>query len=276
MDNLQVTLDWANRDIVSIIFGILIGILIFIIGRWIARLLSRLSVRAMERAEVDPLVIRFVKLLVYIGLLVAVVIAALDAAGIHTTSLTALLASAGLAIGLAVKDALSNFASGVMILITKPYTLNDYIEAANSAGTVEEVSIFSTVLRSPDNIRIIVPNAQVTGATIKNYSANDTRRIDLVAGIGYDDNIGQARDILLNMMSEHPLILADPLPTVEVMELADSSVNLAVRSWTKTENYWPARTELLEMMKARFDENDISMPYPQQEIFVRRLDALPG
>jgi small conductance mechanosensitive channel len=201
--------------------------------------------------------------------LVAAIIAALDAAGIHTTSLTALLASAGLAIGLAVKDALSNFASGVMILLNKPYGKNDYVEAAGTDGTVEEVSIFNTVLRTPDNIQVIVPNAQVTGDTIKNYSANDTRRVDIVAGISYDDNIGRARDALMDIMTSHELVLADPAPTVDVLELADSSVNLAVRCWASTDDYWPVRCDLLEHIKIRFDEVGISLPYPQQEVAIR-------
>ena len=269
MDEFQLTLDWADRDIVSILFGILIGILIFVIGRWIARLASRFAARSMERAEVDPLVIQFAKVLIYTALVVTAVIAALDAAGIHTTSLTALLASAGLAIGLAVKDALANFASGVMILLNKPYRKEDFVEAAGTDGTVEEVSIFNTVLRTPDNIRVIVPNAQVTNDIIKNYSANATRRIDLVAGIGYDDNLGRARDTLMDLMSGHPLVLTEPAPTVDVLELADSSVNLAVRCWANTGDYWAACCDVLEQIKLRFDEAGISLPYPQQEVAIR-------
>lgn len=274
MEDFQLTLDWADRDILSILFGIVIGILIFFVGRWVARLVSRLAARSMERAEVDPLVIRFAKVLIYTALLVAAVIAALDAAGIHTTSLTALLASAGLALGLAVKDALSNFASGVMILLTKPYRRDDYVEAAGTGGTVEEVSIFNTVLRTPDNIQVIVPNAQVTNDTIKNYSANDTRRVDIVTGISYDDHIGRARDTLMDIMTGHELVHAGPAPTVDVLELADSSVNLAVRCWTSTDDYWPVRCDLLEQIKTRFDTDGISMPYPQQEVAIRYQNGL--
>ena len=201
MEDFQLTLDWANRDIGSAIIGIILGIVIFFIGRWLARLISRLAARSMERAEVDPLVVQFAKLLIYVALLVSAVIAALDAAGIHTTSFMALLASAGLAIGLAVKDAFANFASGVMILLNKPYRKDDVVEAAGTGGTVEEVSIFNTVLQTSDNVQVIVPNAQVTNDTIKNYSANDTRRVDIVTGIGYDDHIGRARDTLMDIMT---------------------------------------------------------------------------
>lgn len=269
MEDFQLTLDWANRDVGSVVIGIFLCILIFFIGRWLARVLSRVAARSMERAEVDPLVIQFAKVLIYMALLVAAVIAALDAAGIHTTSFTALLASAGLAIGLAVKDALSNFASGVMILLNKPYRKDDFVEAAGTGGTVEEVSIFNTILRTPDNIQVIVPNAQITNDTIKNYSAIDTRRVDIVTGIGYDDNIGQARDTLIEIMISHDLVHANPAPTVDVLELADSSVNLAVRCWASTDKYWSVRCDLLEQIKTRFDEEGISIPYPQQEIAIR-------
>ncbi len=269
MEDFQLTLDWANRDISSVVIGIVLGIIIFIVGRWLAKVLSRVAARSMERADVDPLVVQFAKVLIYTGLLVAAVIAGLDAAGIHTTSLTALLASAGLAIGLGVKDALSNFASGVMILVTKPYRRKDYVETAGTGGTVEEVSIFNTVLRTPDNIQVIVPNAQVTNDTIKNYSANDTRRVDIVAGISYDDNIGRARDTLIDIMTSHELVLADPAPTVDVLELADSSVNLAVRCWARTGDYWSARCDVMEQTKIRFDAAGISMPFPQREVIIR-------
>jgi len=281
MEGFEVSFDWANRDIGSVVIGILIGVLIFIAGRWIAKLITRLAGRSMERAEVDPLIVQFVKVLIYTALLVSVVIAALDAAGIHTTSLTALLASAGLAIGLAVKDALSNFASGVMILLNKPYRLEDYVEAGGTGGTIEEVNIFNTVLRTPDNIRVIVPNAQVTSDTIKNFSANDLRRVDLVVGIGYEDHIGQARDALIDVMSSTPLVLDDPVPAVEVTELADSSVNFAVRPWVRTDDYWAVYFDITERMKQRLDAEGISIPFPQRDVHLSatgplQVEVLPG
>ena len=276
MEDFQITLDWANRDFFSVIIGIILGILIFFIGRWLAKLLTRLATKSMMRSKVDPLIIQFAKVVIYTALLVSVVIAALDAAGIYTTSLTALLASAGLAIGLAVKDALSNFASGVMILLNKPYGLEDYVEAGGSGGTVEEVSIFNTVLRTPDNIRVIVPNSQVTGGTIKNYSTNDLRRVDLVIGIGYEDHIGQAKDSLMDVMTAHPLVLDEPTPSVDVLELADSSVNLAARCWAKTDDYSSVRAAVLEGIKSRLDEEGINMPFPQREILIRNHNGQSG
>ncbi len=270
MENFEIALDWANRPVVSVIFGILLGILILLIGRWLARLVTRYASRSMERAHVDNMVIRFSQTLIYVGLMVAVVIAALNAAGIHTTSLTALLASAGVAIGLALKDSLANLAAGVMILLFKPYRVNDYIEAAGISGSVEEVSVFNTILHTADNVRVIVPNSAVIADSIKNYSANDLRRVDLVAGIGYEDNIGVARDILMDIMTSHPLVLPEPAPTVDVLELADSSVNLAVRPWTRTKDYGQVRSEMFEQMKLRFDEAGVSMPYPTQDVYVHQ------
>ena len=270
MDNFELTLDWANRDLFSIFLGILAGILIFWIGRWFAKLVTRYTSRSMERAHVDRMAIRFLQTVVYFGVMGAVVIAALNAAGLHTTSLTALLASAGVAIGLALKDSLSNLASGVMILLFRPYTINNYVDAAGTSGLVEEVQIFNTILRTPDNVKVIVPNSAVINNNISNYSAYEKRRVDLVVGIGYEDNLGQARDTLMDLMQSHPMVLQEPGPTVDVLELADSSVNLAVRSWVQGEDYWQVRSDLLEQIKLRFDEAGINIPYPQQDIYLHQ------
>jgi len=268
MEEFQLTLDWSNRDLLSILFGIIFGILIFWVGRWFARIVTRYASRSMERAHVDQMAIRFLKTVVYFMVMGAVVIAALNAAGLHTTSLTALLASAGLAIGLALKDSLANLASGVMILLFRPYTINNYVDVAGTSGSVEEVQIFNTILRTPDNIKVLIPNSTVINNNIKNYSAFDLRRIDLVTGIGYDDNIGQARDILMDILTSHPLVLSDPAPTVMVLELGENSIDLAVRPWVKMEDFWQVRSDLLEKIKQRFDEMGINIPYPQQDIHV--------
>lgn len=272
MEEFQIALDWGNRPFISVLIGIGVGILILFVGRWLARVITRYTSRSMERAHVDDMVIRFSRTLIYVGLMAAVVIAALNVAGIHTTSLTALLASAGVAIGLALKDSLANLAAGVMILLFKPYRVNEFIEAAGTSGSVEEVSIFNTVLHTPDNVRVIVPNSAIISGNIMNYSVNDLRRVDLVAGIGYEENIGQARDLLMEIMTSHPLVLSDPAPTVDVLELAASTVNLAVRPWAHTGDWGQVRSEILEQMKVRFEEAGISMPCPQQEIHVRQVD----
>jgi small conductance mechanosensitive channel len=271
MENFELSLDWGNQNILSVLIGIVLGILILIVGRWLARVITRYASRSMERAHVDDMVIRFAKTLIYIGLMVAVVIAALNAAGIHTTSLTALLASAGVAIGLALKDSLANLAAGVMILIFKPYRTDDYIEAAGISGSVEEVSIFNTVVHTADNVQVIVPNSAVINGSIKNYSANELRRVDLVAGIGYDENIGAARDLLMEIMTAHPLVLDEPAPSVAVLELAESTVNLAVRPWARTGDYPQVHSDMLEQIKVRFDETGITMPYPQQDVYLHQV-----
>ena len=254
MENFQLTIDWANRDWFSIVLGFISGILVFLIGRWLARVLTRYTTRYMERAKLDPMVIRFMATFVFVGTMMAVIIAALSQAGIHTTSLTALLASAGLAIGLALKDSLSNLASGVMILLYKPYKMNDLIDAAGSNGSVEEVQIFNTILRTPDNVKVIVPNTAILRGNIKNFSAYESRRVDLAVDVDYQVNIGEMRDTLMEMMKSHPLVLPEPPPSVDVLGLAEKGVQLAVRSWVPTDRYAVVRSELLEQMKALLEK----------------------
>jgi small conductance mechanosensitive channel len=251
MDSFQLTLDWANRNVASIVWGIISAILILVIGRWLAKVITRYATRSMERAKLDPLVNRFVQTLIFWGLMGAVVIVALSQVGVHTSSLTAVLASIGLAFGLAIKDSLSNLASGVMIMLYKPYSINHYVDAGGTSGSVEEVQIFSTILRTPDNVKVIVPNSAILNKNIKNYSAFDNRRIDLVVSIPYEDNIGAVRNLLMEITASHPLVLSEPAPTVEVQELAASSVNLAVHPWVRTENYEQVRSDLLEQIKLR-------------------------
>lgn len=269
MDEVSISADWAGQSLMTIIGGILLGLVILIVGRWLAGWISRLAGRYMERAHIDQTVVRFLQVLIHAALLVVVVIAALQTAGIQTTSLTALLASVGIAIGLAVKDSLANFASGVLILVQKPYKVGDAVEINGVDGSVQEVGIFSTTLNTVDNVRVIVPNSAVLSNNIRNFTSNDTRRIELVTGISYDDSIGHARDVLLGIARAHPLVLPEPAPTVDVLQLGASSVDLALRCWATTEDFWRARVEILEQIKLRFDEEGISMPYPQQEIMLR-------
>jgi small conductance mechanosensitive channel len=249
MEGLQVTLDWVNRDWLSILWGILSAILILLIGRWLVKIVVRYASLSMERAKLDPLVNRFMQTLLFWAMMGAVVIAALSQAGVKTTSLTALLASVGVAIGLAIKDSLSNLASGVMIMLYKPYSINHLVEAGGTSGSVEEVQIFSTILRTPDNVKVIVPNSTILNRNIKNYSAFEHRRIDLTVNIPYEENIGVVRDRLLEIVTAHSLVKSEPAPLVEVLDLAATSVNLAVRAWVHSENYEPVRSDLLEQIK---------------------------
>lgn len=242
------------------------ALLVFVIGRWLAKLIVRLMHRVMDRAKIDPTLSKFLGSISYAVLLVAVVIAALDRLGINTTSLLALLGAAGLAVGLAVKDSLSNFSAGVMLIIFRPFKIGDYIEAGGTAGIVEHIQVFSTILLTPDNREITVPNGAIFSGKIVNVSARATRRIDMVFGIGYGDDIGKARSLIMQILSQDARILPDPAPAVSLAELADSSVNLNVRPWVNSADYWGVRSDLLEKIKAAFDQNGISIPFPQRDV----------
>ena len=268
MEGIQLIVDWASRDVFSIFVGFASAIFTFLVGRWLARALTGYGSRSMERAKLDPMIIRFLQKLIFVSVMAAVVIAALSQAGIHTTSLTALLATAGVAIGLSIRDALANLASGVMILLFRPYVIDNFVDAEGTSGLVEEVQIFSTILRTPDNIRVIIPNSAMINSKIKNHSAYATRRIDLLTTIGYDDAIGPARTLLLNLAASHAAVLSEPPPTVEVLDLVESGVKLVLRAWVPTAEYALVRSELLEQMKTRLDAAGIRIPWPQQVVLL--------
>ncbi len=265
--------DYLNLYIIPWAINLTLALVIFVIGRWIARAVTRALGRLMKRAGLDESLVDFLGNLIYAALLVVVIIAALDRLGVDTTSVLAIFATAGLAIGLALKDSLSNLAAGVMLVLFKPFKLGDFVEAGGVSGVVESIRIFSTLLKTPDNREIIVPNGQIYGGTIVNYSARDTRRIDLVFGIGYDDDIRQAKALIEQIMAADERILDDPAPAVMVAELADSSVNLAVRPWVRSEHYWAVRADLLERVKLAFDEAGISIPYPQTDVHLHKVRA---
>ena len=247
------------------------ALLIFYIGRKIARWLSVRLARQLSKQGLDELLTKLVQNTAYIALLAVVVLAALDQLGIDTTSALAIFGAAGLAVGLAVKDSLSNFAAGVMIAFFQPFKLGHYIEAAGTAGTVLQVEMFNTTLLTPDNKRIIVPNRLVYNDTIINYSAEETRRVDLVLGIGYGDDIQKARGIIESILDADDRVLKDPAPVIALGELADSSVNFNVRPWVQAEHYWDVRADVLEKVKLAFDANGISIPFPQQDVHMHQV-----
>jgi small conductance mechanosensitive channel len=252
---------------------IILALLVFVIGRWVAKLLTKALEKLMIKGKVDQMLVSFLGNIAYAALLAVVVLAALEQLGVNTTSALAILGAAGLAVGLALKDSLSSFAAGVMLIIFRPFKLGDFVEAGGIAGVVEEIRIFHTVLKSGDNREITVPNAQIYGGTIINYSARDTRRIDLVIGIGYDDDIKLARDLITQVLEQDETILKDPAPTVMLLELGSSSVDFAVRPWVKSGDYWTTRAALLEAIKASFDKGGVSIPYPQQDIHLFQESA---
>ena len=265
-------IDWAGLyeefQMVGLDFGIrlIAAIAIFFIGRIVVRFVTKEIRKVMESQEVDKILQSFVSNLVYWVLMIFVVIAAINQVGVQTTSLIAIMGAAGLAIGLAMQGSLANFAAGVLIVMFRPYRVGDFVEAAGIAGSVLQVGILTTVLKTGDNKQIIVPNAQIMGSIITNYSANDTRRVDLVIGIGYDDDIDKARDTLQALVDADDRILKDPSCLIAVSELADSSVNFVVRPWVKSVDYSAVKFALTEAIKKRFDKEGISFPYPQQDV----------
>jgi len=253
--------------------NILKAIAIFVIGWILAGILTAVVRKILERNQTDETLARFVLSLTKIALKTFVTIAAISALGVETTSFVAVIGAAGLAIGFALQSSLANFASGVMLILFRPFKAGDFVEAGGTSGSVEAVQIFSTVLKTPDNKMVIVPNGKVTGDSITNYSAMDERRIDLIFGIGYDDDIKKAKAILEQILAGDDRILKDPAPTVAVLELADSSINFVVRPWVKTADYWKVHFDVTEKVKLTFDEAGISIPYPQRDVHLYQAKA---
>jgi len=264
----------ANSQDILLNYGlkVLAAIAIFLVGKWVSNLLTRLVRRLMEKSGVEAILVNFIANITYAALLVFVVLAALNQLGIQTTSFIAVIGAAGLAIGLAMQDSLSNFAAGVMLIIFRPFKTGDFIEAAGTSGTVLQINIFTTTLKTGDNRLIHVPNGNIISGNIVNFSANETRRIDLLYGIGYDDDIKQAKAIIEHILKSDDRVLDEPAPTIGVAELADSSINIAVRPWVKTEDYWATLFALNEIVKEKFDEAGISIPYPQTDIHLIKQD----
>jgi len=252
------------------VYGIKVvaAVAIFIVGRWVAKAIANFIKKMMTKSNTDETLVKFVGSLCYIALLAFVIIAALNQLGIQTTSFIAILGAAGLAIGLALQGSLGNFAAGVLMIIFKPFKVDDFIEGAGVAGTVEEIQIFTTQLKTPDNKTIIVPNAKMTGDNITNYTMKGTRRVDFVFGIGYEDDIDKARKVIEGIIAEDNRVLKDPAPMVAVSELADSSVNFVARAWTSADDYWGFFFDTTEKVKKQFDDEGISIPYPQRDVHV--------
>ncbi len=261
---------WVNA-IVPFLIDLGVAIAVWIVGFWIVKFLVSLVRRALSLRKFDDALQGFLLAIMATVLKFIVVVAALEVLGVPTTSFLAILGAAGLAVGLALKDSLANFASGVMLIIFKPFSIGHFVEAGGVAGIVEKITVFNTIFRSPDNKEIIVPNSQVYGGTIVNVSAKPTRRIDLVFGIGYDDNIKKARQLMLDIINADERVLKDPAVVIAVDELADSSVNFVVRPWVNAEDYWDVKWDLLEKIKESFDANGVSIPYPQQDVHMHQV-----
>ncbi|SEF71674.1 mechanosensitive ion channel family protein [Marinobacterium lutimaris] len=253
--------------------NIAFALAIFFVGRWIAKRLVNLCGRLMRRAKLDEMLINFVSSIISVLLLLFIIVAALGQLGVDTTSLIALVGAAGLAVGLALQDSLKNFAAGVLLIIFRPFREGDFVEVAGIAGICEHISIFNTVMRTGDNREVIVPNGSIYSGVITNYSARDTRRVDMVFGISYDDDLRKAKEILMDIVKSDERVLADPAPVVVVAALADSSVNFNVRPWVKTADYWAVLWDVTEQVKLRFDEAGITIPYPQVQVHTNQPES---
>jgi small conductance mechanosensitive channel len=242
------------------------AVLVFLIGMALARWIVNFARRQMEHRKLDILIINFIGNILNWALLLLVITIALGQLGVDTTAMIALLGAAGLAIGLALQDSMKNFASGVLLILFRPFSTGHYVEAASTSGTVESITLFTSTLLTPDNREIIVPNSAIYNDTITNYSARPTRRIDMVFGVSYDDDLRKAREILEQIVTADPRVLADPAPIIVVGELADSSVNFFVQPWVNNADYAPVKFDITERVKLAFDDNGITIPYPQVDV----------
>ena len=265
----QMMLEYA----LPIVGNITAALLIFLVGKWVARKLINLLVAAMTRSGMDNILVTFLGNVLYGVALALVIIAALGELGVNTTSAAAIIGGASLAIGLSLQDQLKSFAAGVMLIMFRPFKQGDFIEGAGVSGTVEKISIVSTEMRTPNNQHVIVPNAQIWGSIITNYSSKPTRRIDLTIGVSYDADLKQTREIILACIGREGRILQSPEPVVAVKELADSSVNFVVRPWVKTDDYWATLWALTEDIKVSLDAAGIGIPYPQIDVHLQKESA---
>jgi len=244
------------------------AILILVVGRWIAGFLAKLIEKVMNQATVDKTLSSFVRHLVYMGTMAFVIIAAVNKLGVETTSIVAVIGAAGLAVGLALQGSLANFAAGIMLIIFKPFKVGDLVEIDSITGTVEELQIFNTIISTLDNKKVVFPNSKVTSDKIVNLSGVEKRRVDLIFGISYSDDIKTAKQALEHVVGNHDLVLKDPKPVIAVSELGDSSVNLVCRPWVKPENYWSVYFDLIENGKLELERRGITIPFPQRDVHI--------
>ena len=259
-------IEFLQTDGLALGIDLGLALLIFFIGRFAVRMLVRMIRKGMQKNNVEKTLETFVCNLVNSALLIVVIIAAIGQVGIQTISFIAIFGAAGLAIGLALQGSLSNFASGVLIILFRPYKVGDFVEAAGIAGVVEQLQIMTTIFKTGDNKQVIVPNSQIMDSIITNYSANDTRRIDMVIGVSYDDDLDKVRKTLEEIIAADDRVLKDPAPKIAVSELADSSVNFIVRPWVATSDYSAVMWDMTEAIKKRFDKDGISFPFPQRDV----------
>jgi len=270
-DTIQKAMDSAVPLITTYGMRIIGAVLILIIGRFVANIMGKLVGKALGRAKLEESLIGFLVSLVKIGITVFSVIAALAKFGVETTSFVAVLGAVGFAIGFALQGSLSNFAAGVMILLFKPIKVGDLVETSGYVGTIVEIGLFVTIMNTLDNRRIIIPNGKLTSDVINNMNANGLRRVDMTAGISYDDDMNLAKRLCMEVLVNHPHVLQEPAPAVAISEMGDSSVNLVVRPWTHPDYYWDVHFDVTQGIKEAFDANGISIPFPQQDVHLHQV-----
>ncbi len=271
---MEITLDPEQIQAMVIDFGLrlLTAIIILIVGKWVAKGIERVLEKVLDKRNVDKTVTKFLGNITFMMMMTLVVLAAVDKLGVKTTSFVAVVGAAGLAVGLALQGSLSNFASGVLLVLFRPFKVGDFIEAGGTLGVVEEIQVFATRLKTGDNKVITLPNSKIMDGAITNHTARDTRRAEFVFGIGYDDDLRKAKAILKEMFEAEERVLEDPAVQIVVKELGDSSVNLMVRAWTKAPDMWPVTWDMTEAVKLRFDEEGITIPYPQRDVHLHQAD----
>ncbi|MEZ5691447.1 MAG: mechanosensitive ion channel [Rickettsiales bacterium] len=273
LNNKDINTEQLTAYIAEYGLKILLALAIFIIGKWVAKRIVNIVKKSMGRASVDEMLVSFIGNIAYALIMAFVIIAAISELGIETTSIAAIFAAAGLAIGLALQGSLSNFAAGVMVVIFRPFRTGDFVELAGTSGVVKDINIFTTTLKTGDNKTIIIPNSAATSGSITNYSTEENRRIDLVFGCGYNDDLKKVRKVLESVVESNSKVLKDPAVTIAVSELGASSVDFIVRPWVKTADYWAARFEIVEAVKEAFDKEGISIPYPQQDVHMHQAKS---
>lgn len=266
--NLEKVYETASYWATTYSLKLVAAVIVFLIGKWLAGRITQLVVKLLEKNKVEYTLIHFLENVVFYILIVLVLVAAAGQLGINTTSFLTIIGAAGLAIGLALKDSLSNIASGVMIIFLRPFKLGDLITTAGITGMVESINIFQTTLNTPDNQKVIVPNSSITANVITNILDNPTRRVDMVFGISYSDDISKAKEILKDIIASDTRVLKEPAPTIAVSALADSSVNFVVRPWVNSADYWNVFFDTTEKVKITFDEKNISIPFPQRDVHI--------
>ncbi|MBN2376163.1 MAG: mechanosensitive ion channel [Sedimentisphaerales bacterium] len=262
--DLDKIMEWAT----PIGLNIIAAVIILIVGYWVSHVVKKILIKILRKRNVEGVIVSFVGSLAYIALMAFVVIAAISKLGYQTTSFVAVIGAAGLAIGLALQGSLSNFASGFLLIIFRPFKEGDYIEGAGTAGIVEEIRIFTTSLATPDNKKVIIPNSKLTGDNIVNYTAKGTRRLQLIVGVSYNADLDKTRSALQAVLDREDRILKDPETTIAITELAESSVNFVVRAWVNSADYWNVHFNLTEGIKKQLDSQGISIPFPQRDIHI--------